>query len=755
VKDYEEFVRGKAPAVPQVGFTPMEITAPLWEWQRAVVRRAVLIGRMALFVDCGLGKSPMSLEWARQVATHTQGRVLLLTPLAVAAQFEREGQKFGIPCSYARRQEEAQGEIVVSNYERLEEFRPEAFAGVVLDESSILKNYSGTMKQALQDAFARTPYRLACTATPAPNDVLELGNHAEFLGAMSSHEMLARWFINDSMAAGKYRLKGHAEADFWRWVASWAVSLSSPGDLLNERGEAYPAGSHHLPPLHIHQHVVEGPSATGPRDGQLFANVTLNATTLHREIAATLPQRAAKAAALVCAEPEEPWLLWVSTDEEADALRQVLPEAVEVRGSMPAELKAERLEDFGRGRIRYLITKGRIAGFGLNYQHCARMVKMASNFSYEQWYQEVRRSWRFGQQRAVHAHVICASGEERIAERVREKQEAHQRQREQMVAAQRDLQLAEVQGLRALTTAPMGHSRSGRGWKLHLGDCVEVMGRLDANSIGMHLFSPPFSSLYTYSASLFDMGNCRDDEEFFGHYRYLVPHLLRTLKPGRLCVVHCKDLPRYRGASGAVGIKDFPGELVRCMEGVVGAEGERFVYHSKVTIWKSPVTEMHKTKSHGLLYKTLREDASFSRQGLPDYLVVLRKVVPGDDCPEPVTHERSDFPLEQWQEWASPVWMDVDITDVLNVAAARISEDEKHLAPLQLGVIDRCVRLWTNAWDLVCSPFAGIGSEGYGAVRAGRSFVGVELKPEYFERAARNLEQAGAQGDLFSTRSAS
>lgn len=745
--DYDDFIRSKAPAVRPVGFEPGPIHAPLFAWQAAIVRRALRLGRTALFEECGLGKTPQSLEWSRQVVQHSQGRVLLLTPLAVAAQFEREGQKFGIPCAYARRQEEATTDIVITNYERLHEFDAASFAGVVLDESSILKSYSGTVKQALQSAFARTPYRLACTATPAPNDVLELGNHAEFLGVMTSHEMLARWFINDSMEAGKYRLKGHAETDFWRWVASWAVSLSGPADLLDENGHPFPDQGYRLPPLHIHEHLVQRVEQ-GPADGELFRNVTINATTLHRELSISLPERAALAAKLVRAEPHEPWVLWVTTDEEADAVHAHLPEAVEVRGSMPAELKAERLDGFARGAFKYLITKGRIAGFGLNYQHCARQVKMASNFSFENWYQEVRRSWRFGQQREVHVHVLCASGEERVRQNVAAKEEAHRIQQERMVAAQRALQLEELGGLRASVVAAH-HIERGRDWVLHHGDCVQVIKTIPDNSHGLHIFSPPFANLYTYSASLLDMGNCRDDAEFFQQYAFLIPELLRTLKPGRICAVHCKDLPRYRGSSGAVGLKDFPGDLRRAMESYVAADGSFFVYASRVTIWKSPVTEMHKTKSHRLLYKTLRENASFSGQGLPDYLLMFRKVAPGDECPEPVTHTREEFPLELWQEWASPVWMTVDMTDVLNVQVARAAEDEKHLAPLQLDVVERAVRLWSNPEDVVFSPFAGIGSEGVKSLELGRRFEGVELKESYFRRACRNLEQAGAQGDLF------
>jgi hypothetical protein len=762
VDSYQEFLLGKTPAFIPKGFEPGRINPRLFLWQRAVVERACRLGTSAMFEDCGLGKTLQQLEWARQVGRYAGGKVLVLAPLAVAHQTVREGAAFSIPATYVRNAVEsaaATSSIVVSNYERLEDLRAEDYAGVVLDESSILKAFSGKTKRQLVESFKSTPYRLACTATPAPNDILELGNHSEFLGVMPSSEMLARWFINDTKDAGTYRLKRHAEDDFWCWVASWSVCLGSPSDLLQEDGTPYSAKGYDLPPLRIVEHIVQAPD-TGPEDGQLFRNVVVNATSLHRELRRSLTERAAMVADLVRSEPEESWVLWCTTNEEADALRARLPEAVEVRGSMDADDKARLLQDFGEGRVRWLITKGGIAGYGMNWQHCTRHAKLASNFSFEDFYQEVRRSWRFGQKREVVVHVVCASGEERIRSNVQAKQEAHAIQQRRMVEAQRKVQLEESRGPRAQVGEGYVRTESGDGWVVHHGDCVEVSRRVASDSAGLTLFSPPFSSLYVYSASLRDMGNCRDDAEFFEHFRHLVGELLRITKPGRLCVMHVKDLPRYRSDSGALGLRAFPDECVRLFESYRPPEdsplaGARWVYHSRVTIWKSPVTEMQKTKSYGLLHKTIKSNASFNRQGLPDYLIVLRKSVPGDQCEEPVVHTDEDLPVEMWQRYASPVWMDVDQQRVLNVQIARANEDEKHLAPLQLDVVERCVHLWTNPGEVVFSPFAGIGSEGYGALRLGRRFEGVELKREYFDWACRNLRNARSQGELFGTETSS
>jgi superfamily II DNA or RNA helicase len=745
---YESFLAQKAPRIQEVGFEAGELNPRLFAWQGQLVRWALRLGRAALFADCGLGKTPMQSEWANQVARHTGGEVLILAPLAVASQTIAEGKKFGIDIAYAKSAGEISGPLTVTNYERLDGFDPKRFAGVVLDESSILKAFSGKTKVALVEAFAETQFKLACTATPSPNDVMELGNHCEFLGVMSSHEMLARWFINDTMAAGKYRLKGHAEADFWRWVVSWASCLSGPQDLLDGNGQPYDGSGYELPGLEVVEHVVEGPAPEAD-SGELVHVPVLTATTLHKEMRRTVEERADRAAELVAKEKKEPWVIWCNTDYEADALVERLPKAIEVRGSHKAEVKEERLRAFSAGKERVLITKPSIAGFGLNWQHCARMAFVGLSYSYEAFYQALRRSYRFGQKRPVVAHVICARTEAGVRSTVARKQEEHRRLQRRMVQVQSEVRQEEAgAALRAQLGAPMVDVARGEGWELFQGDCVEVLRDIPSNSVDLEIFSPPFSSLYTYSASLRDMGNCADDAQFFRQFGFLVPELLRVTKPGRLAVIHTKDLPRYRSSTGASGLKDFTGDVLRAMEAVVAPDGSRWVYHSKVTIWKCPVTEMQRTKSHGLLYKTLKADASFSRQGCPDYLTVFRKWTPEVLSADPVTHSPEDLPLETWQRYASPVWEDIDQTDVLNADVARASQDEKHICPLQLDVIERCVHLWSNPGDLVLSPFAGIGSEGFVALKKGRRFVGVELKPEYWKWAQRNLANATAQGEL-------
>jgi superfamily II DNA or RNA helicase len=747
---YRKFLVSKEPQVVQVGIEAQDLNPALFPWQADIVRWALRLGRAALFEDCGLGKSLQQLEWARQVHLATGENVLILAPLAVTGQTVREGARFGIPVRYCREQAEVQPGITVTNYERLESFDAKAFVGVVLDESSILKAFSGKTKRALISAFSKTRFRLACTATPAPNDVIELGNHAEFLGLMESSEMLTRWFINDTMAAGNYRLKGHAEADFWNWCATWAACLARPSDLRDSQGNPYSDDGYVLPELCLTEHVVAASDAP-PEEGHLFRDARLSATTLHKEMRLTIPQRVALARDLVAAEPQESWVIWCHTNDEADALKAAIPEAIEVRGSDSPEEKESRLTQFSEGRARVIITKASIAGFGLNWAHCARHVYCGMSYSFEEFYQALRRGYRFGLRRPMNAHVIVSRSETGVRAVVMRKQQEHGIMQSKMAAAMRDVTIADRKELLSAKVGEglLGQAADRRTWEIHHGDCVEVAAKLKADSMHLSVFSPPFAGLYTYSASLRDMGNSEDDAEFYKHFGFLVPELLRITVPGRLCVVHTKDLPAYKNTSGASGLRDLAGELTRVFEDYRAPDGSRWVYHSKVTIWKCPVTEMQRTKSHGLLYKTLKRDASYSRQGCPDYLTVYRKWTPECDSAVPVAHNEEDLPLEMWQRYASPVWMDIDQTDVLNVRAARSDKDSKHICPLQLGVIERCIHLWTNPGETVFSPFAGIGSEGYVAVKKGRRFVGVELKEEYFQQATRNIAEVAAQQDLF------
>ena len=387
-----------------------------------------------MFADTGLGKTRIQLEWALHCSKH--GRVLILAPLAVAEQTVREGADIGIEVEYARRDTGAR--ITIANYEMLHAFDPAQFIAVVLDESSILKSFDGKTRTQLIEAFANTQWKLACTATPAPNDFTELGNHAQFLGVKSHNEMLAEYFCHDGGETQVWRLKGHAESAFWRWVCQWAVMIRKPSDL------GYDDSDFTLPALAFHEHVVSIEHRDAWSEGFLFAP---DARTLSEQRAtrrATMDRRIEQAAALIAADPDRPWLIWCELNAEGDALEHAIPGAVQVAGADDRETKADRLLGFADGRYRVLITKPSVAGFGMNWQHCARVLFVGASHSYEQTYQAIRRCWRFGQTQPVDVHVIRAETEGAIAANLRRKEEDAARMAEAMVGHMREIQRAEL-----------------------------------------------------------------------------------------------------------------------------------------------------------------------------------------------------------------------------------------------------------------------------------------------------------------------
>jgi DNA modification methylase len=726
--EYAEFLRTKAIAQPTMGIDPAEPNPILFEFQKDIVKWSLRLGRAAVFADCGMGKTFIQLEWAKQIP----GNVLILAPLAVAQQTIREGEKLGLEVTYCRDQDQVMPGITITNYDILDHFDPDYYSGIVLDESSIIKHFDGKLRNQIIDSFQNTHFRLACTATPAPNDYMELGNHAEFLGSMTRTEMLSMFFIHDGGDTAKWRLKGHANEDFWKWICSWAVNIRKPSDLGYEDGDFV------LPPISVKQVAVEA------KNNGVFL-FPLEAQTLQERIAArrdSLDDRVAKCAEMVNAS-KETWIVWCNLNSESDALERAISGAVQVSGSEDREVKTRKLLDFANGKIRVLVTKPKIAGHGMNWQLCHNVAFVGLSDSWEQYYQAVRRCWRFGQRHPVNVYIITSKTEGAIVANIKRKEADAERLAAGMVKHMSALNRTNLKGLKRTVDNYSENIAEGKNWKLYLGDCVESLRNVSSDSVGFSVFSPPFASLYTYSASSRDMGNSKDEAEFLKHFGFLVQELGRVVMPGREVAVHCFDIPSMKERDGVIGIKDF--------SNTIRLEFERagFVYHSRVTIWKDPVTQMQRTKALGLLHKQIKKDSSMSRVGLPDYLIVMRKL---GENPQPITHTAEEFPVELWQKWASPVWDDIDPSDTLQYRAAREKSDERHICPLQLEVIRRALLLWSNPGDLVLSPFAGIGSEGYVALKNGRRFVGVELKKSYFDLATSNLRAAEGEtaADLFS-----
>jgi DNA modification methylase len=714
--DYKQFLETKIKKASQSGFDIQEskLNKMLFPFQKFIVRRMLKQGKGAIFADCGLGKTPMQLEWANQIAKHTKKPVLILTPLAVSGQTIEEGTKFHIP---VKRYNGTDFPIQISNYEQIENIDCSKFAGIVLDESSILKNFEGETKKKIIGTFADTDYKLCCTATPSPNDLMELGTHAEFLNVMERNEMLSTYFVHDGGETSKWRIKGHAVNEFWDWVSSWALMLALPSDIgFSDEGYI-------LPELNIDEFKVTTPKR---ENGKLFNDVAVNTINFNAELRLTLLERTSQVESIVN-NSDESFVIWVKHNGEGDLLKRKIVDSVQVKGSDSPEDKEKYLLGFAHNEYKILITKAKIAQFGLNFQNSHNQIFASLDFSFESLYQCIRRMYRFGQKHKVNIYLITTDTMQNVIESIRQKQKQFQEMQNQMSIATQRNYLKTNKQLKTMDTNRIEESES---FKMILGDCVQSIKTIPDQSIDFSIFSPPFADLYTYSSHLEDMGNSKDYNEFVTHFGFLVKELQRVIQPGRLIAVHCMDLPIQKGKEGIIGLRSFSDMIINSFN----ANG--FIYHSRVTIWKDPVIEMQRTKALGLLHKQVKKDSTMSRVGLPDYLLVFR------DRRENAKPVKTDIPVDLWQKWASPIWYDINYSNTLQKDSARENEDEKHICPLQLDTIERAILLWSNEGDTVLSPFAGIGSEGYQAIKNNRKFIGIELKESYYQQAVNNLRNA-------------
>ena len=714
---YIEFLKKKEVRITKTGFdiNDDDMNPFLFDFQKYCVKKALKVGRFALFENCGLGKTIQQLEWSLQVSRHINKPVLILSPLSVVPQTINEGSKFGYTVNEIENGKIVSG-IYITNYDNLDNIDTDLFGGIVLDESSILKNFDGKTKQKIIDSFQNTPYKLACTATPSPNDTMELCNHAEFLNVMNRNEMLAMYFVHDGGTTSSWRLKGHAQTAFWDFVSTWAIMIIKPDDI-GFNGDKYI-----LPELNIQELFIR----TKKRDnGMLFNDIAVSATTFHKELKATCQERMNKVAEMVN-NSNENFIVWIGHDEEGKILRELIPDAVEVKGSDKKEYKKDKLIGFAEGKFRVLITKLKIAQYGLNYQNCHNQIFASLDFSFEATYQGIRRSYRFGQTEKVNIYLIVTDTMQNVRQSILEKQKNFEIMQKSMSEATN----RNVNNNINLIKMETEKNYKSEVCDIKLGDCVQLIKEVPDESVGFSIFSPPFAELYTYSDKLEDMGNSKDYKEFLFAFKFLVKELYRVLWSGRNVAVHCMDLPIQKGKEGFIGLRDFSGMILEAFSEA------GFIYHSRVTIWKNPVTEMQRTKALGLLHKQVKKDSSMSRVGIPDYLMVFRK----DGEHEHPIHCGID--VDTWQKYASPVWMDIDYSNTLNAVAGRDSNDEKHICPLQLDTIKRAVTLWSNEGDTVLTPFLGIGSEVYQSILLNRNGIGFELKESYFNEAVKNCKKA-------------
>lgn len=440
--DYGAFLASKRIVSAPAGIPdPPALSDMLFPFQRDITRWALRRGRAAIWADCGLGKGWMALEWGRVVAAETGRPVLILAPLAVAQQFKQEGAKLGVAVTVCRDGADVAPGVNVTNYDRLHRFDASVFGGVVLDESSCLKDYTSATRNALIEAFSRTPFRLACSATPAPNDHMELGNHAEFLGAMTRTEMLATFFCHDGGDTQSWRLKGHARADFWKWLCSWAVTIRKPSDL------GYEDCGFVLPPLNVYEHVVPVGASFAHEAGTLFVDAASGLDAQRAARRSSLDARVSLCAELVNGLPNEPWLVWCDLNSESEALAASIDGAVEVRGSDDAEDKERAMLGFSSGDVRVMVTKPSIAGYGMNWQHCAHVAFVGLSNSFEAWYQAIRRTWRFGQARPVACHLITSDADGAVRINLERKRLAAEEVAAEMLIGMGDIQRTTVRAL--------------------------------------------------------------------------------------------------------------------------------------------------------------------------------------------------------------------------------------------------------------------------------------------------------------------
>ena len=436
--DYEEFLSNKKFVLESSGFDidKSMLNPMLYDFQKDIVRWALKKGKACIFADCGLGKTPMQLSWAYQVHKHTGGKILILAPLAVADQTKREAEKFGYTAKVVEKQEDCISGINITNYEKLDRFIANDFIGIVLDESSILKSYSGKVRTAIIHNFHEVPYKLACTATPAPNDYMELGNHSEFCGVMTRAEMLSMFFVHDGGDTSKWRLKGHAEDVFWQWLATFSVFVDNPNNI------GYEIDGYNLPPINIQEITVDGDTPTTEK---------LTLTERRQARKDSLQLRCEQAAQLVN-DSDEQWLVWCDLNDESHKLHKLINDSIEVQGGDKDTHKSSSMLKFGKGEIKCLVTKPSIAGFGMNWQSCHNMIFTGLSDSYEQFYQALRRCWRFGQEKPVNVYIIISEKEGCVKENIERKQKDFLKMQSEMTELTKEITKKELRSTCRIST---------------------------------------------------------------------------------------------------------------------------------------------------------------------------------------------------------------------------------------------------------------------------------------------------------------
>ena len=743
--NYSEFIKSKAIRNTMHGkdIQLSDINQILFPFQKDIVRWAVKKGRCALFLDTGLGKTHCQTEWARLIAK----RSLIVAPLSVARQTVRLAKKItGTEIHYTRNGSDIVDGINITNYEMVDKFSAADFDAVVLDESSILKSLDGKTKRLVIDMFQDTPYRLCCTATPAPNDESEIGNHSEFLGIMKNNEMLATFFIHANKVdereidcgsgnveiiktkqSGKngqeWRVRNYARESYYHWLSTWSMSIKSPSNL------GYSDSGYVLPKLNIYPSFID---IDYQPEGELFF-VKLKGISDRAQVRkATFKDRIDTVLNLVNGNNDQ-WILWCGLDIESKGLKAAIKESVEICGSDSLEYKTEMIEAFQDKKYRVMITKPKIAGFGMNFQNAHNMVFVGMNDSWETFYQCIRREWRFGQTNQVNVYIVLTSLERSIYNNVMQKEKMADRMTGELISRVKKYEEMEIKNMEEIKVEqPKTKTTRGEQFIAYNGDSCEVLKSIPDSSIDITVYSPPFADLFTYSASEFDLGNCRNWDEFFNHYSFIINEILRATKPGRISCVHTSDIAAMAMKDGFIGLRDFPGSVIKAHENA------GWIYHGYAIVAKNPQAQAIRTHAKGLLFVQMKKDSSCSRPCILDRVLFFKKKGDAEIPVVPVLNNEIDN--EKWIDWAGGIWTGISESDTLQFTTARAKDDEKHICPLQLGTIERCIKLYSNPGETLLTPFMGIGSEAYQALKFGRKAIGIELKESYYNIAIQNLK---------------
>jgi len=729
----------------------------LFDYQKFILTEAIKRQRYAVFADCGLGKTAMFHAWIRRILPALQGKkVLIITPLMVLNQTLDEEEKFYHERTIEDIHEKSiedwakngKSQVAITNFEKFYE-KKELYgnvAAVVLDESSILKNGDGKTRTGIIETTRGIPWKLACSATPAPNDREEYASHATFLEYVrSNNEFFSMFFVNSDEG---WQIKPHGLEAFYQYLSSWSVYLRQPEHYgFNDNLAKLPKPIFETIMLEWtdEQKKMLTNLHKGALDRKHFLIMLSKGFYKDAEgkIVNVANNKIATTLNILAENKNKPAVIWVTYNYEQEmyleAFKQTNYNVAEISGATQEEQRVRIIEDFRAGKYDVLISKPKLLGFGLNLPFVTVQIFSGLTDSYEQFYQCVRRSHRFGATEPVKVYLPVTNAEKHILSNVMHKKDtfefdSNKQETDFIKNLQNDLNQFFNLPYETKTTDAANRTelKQGRDWQLFRGDSIKILQTLTPESIDMALFSPPFANLFTYSNNIADMGNTRDHTEFYLHFEFFLKGLYQAMKQGRIVCCHLSQLATLKSRDGFVGLHDFRGDLIRLFQ------RHGFIYFGEWCIAKSPQMQAIKEKVRSLSFAQLEADRLGSKPGLNDYILIFKK--PGEASNK--VNDSSGPSRDEWINWATGVWADIKDTDTMNVRGTKGEDDVKHICPMNLQVIRRCIRMYSAPGELVLDPFNGIGSTGVIALEKGRKYIGIELNEEYFDAAVANLEEA-------------